>query len=308
MVKKFVLALLFLPFVSIYGQGTFASMKAQMTDESLPLVNLTYDESKLNSNSYIEGEIEIVDKQMRTEEGKESVTYKADFKIRGGSSADLDKKSLAVKLFEYSKKGKKKDKDVAVFGIRVENSWILDAMGYDKMRMRNRVCFDLWNEMSSIPYDTSKDGNPNENNPEKRNGTKGVFVEVFINGSYNGLYCMSDKIDRKLLNLTKYDDNDTEDDLEDDAVHGLLYQGHECEGDAGHLLSYDNTADTSKKEWNTWELEYPDNYPSVKAWKPLKDLIDNLCSKNVSDDVFQQNYNDYFYTSNLVDYMVMTLH
>ena len=298
MYRKLIIVLLFTPFVSIYGQGTFASMKAQMTDESLPLVNLTYDESKLNSNSYIEGEIEIVDKQMRTEEGKESVTYKADFKIRGGSITGLDKKSLAVKLFEYSKKGKKKDKDVAVFGIRVENSWILDAMGYDKMRMRNRVCFDLWNEMSSIPYDTSKDGNPNENNPEKRNGTKGVFVEVFINGSYNGLYCMSDKIDRKLLNLTKYDDNDTEDDLEDDAVHGLLYQGHECEGDAGHLLSYDNSA---------WELEYPDDYSAnPNTWEPLKALI-GFCSGNTSDEDFQVGYQSYFYPSNLIDYMIMTM-
>ena len=268
MIRKLIIVLLFVPFASVYGQETdFDSMKAQMTDQSLPLVNITITDPTdvLKADDYIEGSIEIVDKQKRTDPDNESVSYLADFRIRGGSITGLDKKSLAVKLFEYSKKGKKKDKDVAVFGIRVENSWILDAMGYDKMRMRNRVCFDLWNEMSSIPYDTSKDGNPNENNPEKRNGTKGVFVEVFINGSYNGLYCMSDKIDRKLLNLTKYDDNDTEDDLEDDAVYGLLYQGHECEGDAGHLLSYDS---------NAWELEYPDDYSTnPNTWEPLKALI-----------------------------------
>ena len=110
MYRKLIIVLLFAPFVSIYGQGTFASMKAQMTDESLPLVNLTYDESSLNSNSYIEGEIEIVDKQMRTEEGKESVTYNADLKIRGGSITSLDKKSFAEIYTGFSDGNNKKEK------------------------------------------------------------------------------------------------------------------------------------------------------------------------------------------------------
>ena len=285
MIRKFIIVLLFVPFVSVYGQGTdFASMKAQMTDKSLPLVNLTYEESNLNADDYIEGKIEIVDKLMRTEAGKESVEYDADFKIRGGSITGLDKKSFAVKLFEYSKKGKKKDVDAAIFGIREEkpdNSWILDAMGYDKLRMRNRVCFDLWNEMSSTSYDTDYG---------KRNGTEGQFVEVFINGNYHGLYCLTDKIDRKLLNGVKYDDNT--------GVHGLLYQGHECEGDAGHLLSYDNSA---------WELEYPDDYSSdPDTWEPLKALI-SFCSANTNDEDFQGNYTSHFYKSNLADYMVMTM-
>ena len=282
MYRKLIIVLLFAPFVSIYGQGTFASMKAQMTDESLPLVNLTYDESSLNSNSYIEGEIEIVDKQMRTEEGKESVTYKADLKIRGGSITSLDKKSFAVKLFKLNKNNEKKDVDAAIFGIREENSWILDAMGYDKMRMRNRVCFDLWNEMSKTPYDTDYDN---------RNGTEGQFVEVFVNGTYHGLYCMTDKIDRKLLGVEKYE-------KKTNTVHGLIYQGHEHEGHFSHLLSYDNSE---------WELEYPDDYSTdPNTWEPLKALI-GFCSANTNDEYFLGNYTSYFYTSNLADYMVMTM-
>lgn len=282
MYRKLIIVLLFAPFVSIYGQGTFASMKAQMTDESLPLVNLTYDESSLNSNSYIEGEIEIVDKQMRTEEGKESVTYKADLKIRGGSITSLDKKSFAVKLFKLNKNNEKKDVDAAIFGIREENSWILDAMGYDKMRMRNRVCFDLWNEMSKTPYDTDYDN---------RNGTEGQFVEVFVNGTYHGLYCMTDKIDRKLLGVEKYE-------KKTNTVHGLIYQGHEHEGHFSHLLSYDNSE---------WELEYPDDYSTdPNTWEPLKALI-GFCSANTNDEDFLGNYTSYFYTSNLADYMVMTM-
>lgn len=97
-----------------------------------------------------------------------------------------DKKSLAVRLVD----GRGDDLDANVLGIREENSWILDAMAIDRIRMRNRICFDIWNSMSSTPYDTGYDN---------RNGTDGVFVELFLNGEYWGLYCLSDKVDRKLL-------------------------------------------------------------------------------------------------------------
>ena len=287
MIRSKILALLFLPCASVYAQQTdFDVLKGQ--DTSLPLVNLTFDENELSSDDYIEGTIDIVDKQMRTEAGEVSVHYDADFRIRGGSITNLDKKSFAVKLFKYNNKGKKKDLDKSIFGIREENSWILDAMGYDKMRMRNRVCFDLWNEMSSIPYETEI---LNDNNPEKRNGTKGEFVEVFINGTYHGLYCMTDKIDRKLLGLEKYDDDNS-------VFQGLIYQGKEKKSSGSHLDSFDG---------NAWELEYPDDYSAdPEAWQPLKALID-FCGENTTDEAFLANYNDYFYTSNLVDYMVMTM-
>lgn len=289
--RYFLLVMLGVPCVSLHAQQTdFASMKAQMTDQSLPLVNITCVESDLNKDDFIEGSIEIVDRQKRTDGENESVQYGADLRIRGGSIAGLQKKSFALKLFYYNDKGKKKDLDANVFGIREENSWILDAMGFDRVRMRNRICFDLWNEMSGTPYDTSY-GN--------RNGTKGEFVEVFINGAYYGLFCLTDKIDRKLLDLKKYD-------KDKDIPHGLIYKGYEWTLPGSHLTSYDKSASTDGPTWCAWELEYPEDYPSSTTWQPLKDLID-FCSSSTSDDAFHASYNDYFYTSNLVDYMVMTL-
>lgn len=84
-------------------------------------------------------------------------------------------------------------------------------MANDRLRMRNRLCFDVWNEMSQLPYDTKYD---------RRNGTKGRFVEVFVNEEYRGIYCMSDKIDRKLLGLKKLQKNGSE-----NTVRGVLYKG-----------------------------------------------------------------------------------
>lgn len=65
--------------------------------------------------------------------------------------------------------------------------------------MRNRLCMDLWNSFSPVPYINDE--------PDAINGTRGKFVEVLVNGKYQGLYCLSEKIDRKQLKLKKdYED------------------------------------------------------------------------------------------------------
>ena len=175
----------------------FEQMRSELRSGSLPLVNLIVDISAVSKRAFVNGEIEIVDFLKRKDSLSESVKYQCQIRYRGGTSVSHEKKSFSIKLVDEA--GEKQNANI--LGIREENSWILDAMAIDRTRMRNRVCFDVWNDMSQTPYETAY-GN--------RNGTAGEFVEVFINGSYHGLYCMSDKIDRKLLGLkkTKKDEND----------------------------------------------------------------------------------------------------
>jgi len=264
-------------------------MKRAMNENSIPLVNMIVDLAKVNRTEYVPGEIEIADYQRRTTPSSVTVKYQCKYRIRGVTSSAFDKKSFAVKL--YDENGE--DLDANIFGIREENSWILDAMAVDRIRMRNRICFDVWNDLSQTPYDT-KYGN--------RNGTQGVFVELFINGDYHGLYCLTDKIDRKLLRLKKI--KVSEDGEED--VHGLLYKGVKWNGYTDIWLRSYSEADTSKDTWNGWELQYPDDYPSASTWQPLMDLID-FCSDSTSDETFIREYQSYFYRENLADYAVFTM-
>ena len=266
---------------------SFEQMKNNLNSNSLPLVNLTVDLSLMNNKDFLDGEIEICDYQRRTEPSSQNVKYHCKLRYRGASALKYEKKSFAVKLFD--KDGE--DLDANIFGIRNENDWILDAMSIDRIRMRNRVCFDLWNQMSKTPYETNYDG---------RNGTKGEFVEVFVNSIYHGLYCMTDKIDRKLLNLKKIRTNG-------DVVisiRGLLYKGTSW-GSASDLLTYE-ISDVSKEKWNAWELKYPDDYPSAETWQPMMDLID-FCSDKTDEDTYKKDWEKHFYKDNLVDYMVFTL-
>ena len=270
---------------SAFAKSQWETAISEYNEYSLPLVNLEVDVSGLSKESYIPGHITIVDAEMRTE-GKLMASFDCKLRYRGASSLQYEKKSFAIKLLDSDGE----NLDANVFGIRKENDWILDAMAIDRIRMRNRVCFDIWNEISKTPYKTDFDN---------RNGTLGHFVEVYLNGDYHGLYCMTDKIDRKLLGLKKAKEQS------DGSIYvrGVLYKG-EAWTDATRMAGYDTSESFDEESWNGWELQYPDDYPCYNAWKPMMNLIDFCNTRNA---FFKLHYRQHFYYDNLVDYAIFIM-
>ena len=270
---------------SAFAKSQWETAISEYNEYSLPLVNVEVDVSGLSKESYIPGHITIVDAEMRTE-GKLMASFDCKLRYRGASSLQYEKKSFAIKLLDSDGE----NLDANVFGIRKENDWILDAMAIDRIRMRNRVCFDIWNEISKTPYKTDFD---------KRNGTLGHFVEVYLNGDYHGLYCMTDKIDRKLLGLKKAKEQS------DGSIYvrGVLYKG-EAWTDATRMAGYDTSESFDEESWNGWELQYPDDYPCYNAWKPMMNLIDFCNTRNA---FFKLHYRQHFYYDNIVDYAIFIM-
>ena len=286
--KKTILLFIIFSFslvTSALAKSQWETAISEYNEYSLPLVNVEVDVSRLSKENYIPGHITIVDAEMRTE-GRLMASFDCKLRYRGASSLKYEKKSFAIKLLDSDGE----DLDANVLGIRKENDWILDAMAIDRIRMRNRVCFDIWNEISKTPYKTYFDN---------RNGTLGQFVEVYLNGEYHGLYCMTDKIDRKLLGLKKAKEQS------DGSVYvrGVLYKG-EAWTDATGMSGYDTSESFDEESWNGWELQYPDDYPCYDAWKPLMNLID-LC--NTRNAFFKLHYRQHFYYDNLVDYALFIM-
>ena len=142
MTRLIILILIVTSSNGVFAQNpAFEQMRKNLNPSSLPLVNLTVNLSLMNNKDFLDGEIEIADYQRRTEPASQTVHYKCKLRYRGASALKYDKKSFAVKLFDENGE----DFDAEIFGIRNENDWILDAMAIDRIRMRNRVCFDLWN-------------------------------------------------------------------------------------------------------------------------------------------------------------------
>ena len=286
--KKTILLFIIFSFslvTSALAKSQWETAISEYNEYSLPLVNVEVDVSRLSKENYIPGHITIVDAEMRTD-GRLMASFDCKLRYRGASSLKYEKKSFAIKLLDSDGE----NLDANVFGIRKENDWILDAMAIDRIRMRNRVCFDIWNEISKTPYKTDFDN---------RNGTLGYFVEVYLNGDYHGLYCMTDKIDRKLLGLKKAKEQS------DGSVYvrGVLYKG-EAWTDATRMTGYDISESFDGEAWNGWELQYPDDYPCYDAWKPLMNLIDFCNTRNA---FFKLHYRQHFYYDNLVDYALFIM-
>ena len=160
-------------------------------------------------------------------------------------------------------------------------------MAIDRICMRNRVAFDVWNAFSRLPYDTSFDG---------RNGTVGRFVELYINDRYYGIYCLSDRINRKLLDLKKVKTL-TDSTLQ---VRGVLYKnGTQNLLDQNHEAFSDDYR-TCVAEWhNAWELTFPEDEASEAVWQPLLEAL-----RQGRTAAYVKRH---FFLDNLADYQLLVM-
>lgn len=247
--------------------------KADGATAKLPVMRITLDDAIVRKMKYSNGTMQLTDTDGRVTE------LKAKFKTRGATAQSyLMKPSLNMKLRtdDYAS-----SQDSSLLGMRSISKWILDAMAIDRICMRNRVAMDIWNDYSKLPYDTDFGG---------RSGTEGKFIELYINGTYKGIYCLSDHINRKLLNLKKYNDS-----LQ--VVRGVLYKsGTEDIANQNERNFLDDYTAATVKYHDAWELKEPEDNPCYEAWEPLLDLYDN---RTTYDEVKK-----HFFMDNLVDYQL----
>lgn len=196
--------------------------------ETMPRVLLTYD--SLSNTRFTLGTFTLV-------QDSDTLALPIEVRHRGASSLQYDKPSYAVKL--YDTLGIKLD--TALLGMRSDNYWVLDAMAVDKARMRNRVSMDLWLEFSRKPWYQALE-------PNMLNGYRGKMVEVYVNDSAQGIYCLMERVDRKQLKLKKYS--------EKKGVQGLMYKSVANNRSVIYYLW--NQPDTTLGIWDGWEQKYPD--------------------------------------------------
>lgn len=197
--------------------------------QSLPRVNIWY--SALTTTTFNAGNLQLIN-------NSDTLYLPIEIRHRGATSTQYDKPSYAVKLYDNT--GTKLD--TALLGMRSDNYWILDAMAIDKARMRNRVAMDLWLEFSRKPWYQSLE-------PKMLNGYRGQMVEVYVNDSAQGIYCLMERVDRKQLKLKKYSDKK--------GVQGLLYKAVANYRTVIYYLW--NTPDNSSATWDGWDQKYPDS-------------------------------------------------
>ena len=260
----------------------------------MPICKRTTIESRHNKK--FPGHVIVIDARCRTKLKDSQVEgmacYESDVRtrLRGATTGSQPKQSLNISLVKDDE-----SQDAHLLGYRKDDDWILSAEYLDYSRMRNRVLMDLWTAVDQLPYGTD--------NRYQCNGTSGEFVELFINGGYYGMYCFTDKIDRKKLNLKKTKEA-TE--TTPEVKRGLLWKANwECS--ETYLGGYDEKPANDSFLWPYkeskdsygWEQKYPDDTITQAFFDPICDLCDFFDTKE-----FKTTYEDWLYEDNVIDFML----
>ena len=211
----------------------------------------------------------------------------AKVKWRGGAT-NVDGKHKRNYRIKFVNEEDSTKENHRFFGLRNDNSWILDAGQMDFLRVRNRVSTDLWLDMARRPWYS-------DTLPNAHNGSRGKMVEVMLNGEYRGIYNMCEPIDRKQLKLKRYDEENQE-------FHGQLWTAYQW----SRTVSMSNPEKrTNRLTWRGFEVTYPD-YDEIHRvnWKPLETAV--WFAKSCDED--RQKFNDsigyYFDIPVMQDYFI----
>ncbi|MBQ5715008.1 MAG: CotH kinase family protein, partial [Alistipes sp.] len=243
---------------------------------SLPIVTI-YSSESIKNEPKVDCNFAIFDPKKRTDAEEKNLEYfesKAGIEYRGAGAMRYPKKPYNFKLYDSA--GEKREAEI--LNIRNDNSWILDAMYLDMARMRNRVCFDLWNTFNKPYYVNEK--------PKAMSGTRGHYVEVFVNGQYMGLFMLTDRIDRKQYQIEQNG--------------GYIYKAKGW-SQACYLQGYTKPSNDDYY-WNSAEIEqeYPDADDGQKPnFNHMADFIDFVSKTSKSN--FSANFSSRVDENSVID-------
>lgn len=232
---------------------------------NLPIISMNFNEDEVNIEEYTYAQFLLIDPDYNEHNSKYQLYSDSEVRYRGSSSMSYEKKPYRVKF--------SKDKKTNLLGMEKNKTWILDAIASDDSKVRTKIASDLWNYMNE------------DLNPKEYTELNSKYVELYINGSYKGLYLLKETVDEDLLNLEK---------------SGTLIKG--IGWDWPDFRNYEKI-ETDK--YACFELKYP-----KKSEEYSKSWIDflNRMKRFYNDEQIDYNTtNEIFYINNLINHRVFIL-
>jgi hypothetical protein len=196
--------------------------------------------------------------EVKHEDNGKTIFHQGKIERRGGFSLAFPKHSYEIDF----------QAEYPLAGLPMDDDWILNANYIDKTFLRHVMAYELFMEM---------------NKQNKASACR--YVEVALNGVYNGLYILMEKLDKSSLDI---DGNDTaavifkEPHIFRETYTGIVPQ----EADNFHQQTYPAIEDADKRLW----LE------------SVRDFI-----QNSNDDDFTSQLPEVFDLDNLLDWHLLLL-
>jgi len=206
------------------------------------------------------------------------IESKIGIQLRGATSQTYPKKCFEFEFWDDSIGVV--SHDYKLLGMTTSDKWNLQAMYNEPLRIRSKTNNDLWRKINTLYYQNEE--------PDAINGIHMEYVELFLNGQYQGVYCLGEKVNRKQLKLKKYS--------EEKGIRGELYKGIKW---GASTFTHISTPTQDSLTWLGLEYKHPDEKID---WTNMYNLVDFVI--NSSDEDFYSNYQSKFDINNLVDYYI----
>ncbi len=165
------------------------------------------------------------------------------------------------------------------YGITLDNSyplegminskrWVLESSFIEKTLMRSKIAFDLLEQFR-------EDKKRQKIVPQSR------FVEVILNGNYNGIYLLTEHINKDFLGLEEYDKNKRFNSVlyrsrNENANFSAYNSGSFYKKDYKHFPGKRQPLEKARDPIWGWHSGFEQRYPRIKKhgehWKPIEDF------------------------------------
>lgn len=212
------------------------------------------------------------------------VSERGLIRVRGNSSRSFEKKNY---LLKFTQENGIDGLDVSLDGMTADNSWVLHGPILDKTLLRNYLCYNISGSIMKYV-------------PEVR------FCELFLNGEYEGVYVLVEKI--------KYNDNgrcnitQTDPDLPETSF--IITMDHASEDAAHDLKTFFDDAGmrgNSKRTNEHLEITYPGETLTQAQKEYITSEISGIEKAMSSYDLTDRHlgYPSYLDEQSFVDFYVL---
>ncbi len=209
---------------STHGRAMQFPLSNQFQSSNLPIVIIDTYGQEIPDEPKILARMGIIDNgeghRNNLNDPRNNYDGPIGIEVRGSTTQWFPKKQYAVETRDHSGN----DSTVSLLGFPPEEDWILYAPYSDKSLMRNVLAYKLSNDLG-------------------RYASRTRFCELVLNGSYEGVYVLMEKIkrDRNRVNISKLLPTD----IAGDAVTG------------GYIIKIDKPDGAKNDGWESPFLPYP---------------------------------------------------
>lgn len=224
----------------LFTTGIFTINAQSFTSSNLPVIVITTDINPSTGKAYtivdepkVPATMKLINRRdgsrnyLTDQNNSEHLNYSGRImiEIRGSSSKDLPKKPYGFTTVTSTGS----NNNVSLLDMPKENDWILNSLAFDPSLMRDYLAYETYRHTGNY-------------------SSRGRYCEVLINGNYQGLYLLLEKIkaDENRVNITKLNTTDN---------YGETVTG-------GYITKSDKTTGNDPVAWRIGSSEFIHHSPT----------------------------------------------